>query len=563
MPEQTLPSPAEQPRVADVLMSALLEQGVDTFYGIPGGAICSVYDALIDLPRAKLINTRHESGAAFMAMGHWRASNRMAAVLMTSGPGITNAITGLAAAYADNVPLIAIGGEVPRSNFGRGALQEGSSYELDVVGMVRSVTKMAAEITNPRAAVNVMRKAVATALSGRQGPVFLSVPLDAANQRVPVTRASSHVETKFQLDASLVNEVVAALQGSRRGLILVGSGARHPSAVEKVATLARILQMPVATTPKGKGLFPESSPLSLGIFGFGGHPSAMKYLEGGVDTLLCIGCGLGETGTNSWSPLLKASQAFIQIDIDGAQIGRNYHADFGLIGPAHLVLDELIPKLKPLPPSGQPIGGIAHLELESRSSQEGALHPVEAIQGLQKLLPENTIFTSDIGEHTIFALHCLKSTRPDSFLVGTGLGSMGSGLGMAIGAKQACPTRPVVSIVGDYGFQMFGMELVTCVQSRIGTVFAVFNDARMRMVESGLERIFGRTGNMAGPRMDFAAFARSTGATGFNIKSLKDLMAVPPSALSGELPCVLDISIDPKAFFPMHGRVAHLKNFAG
>jgi len=155
-------------RVADVIVDTLLELGVDTFYGIPGGAIASVYDALLDHPSVKVINTRHETGATFMAMGHSRLSGALPCVLVTSGPGVTNALTGLAAANADGVPLIAIGGEVPKKNFGRGALQEGSRYQLDLLGMVRSVTKFSAEISNPRAASTLVMKAVATARSGRQ-----------------------------------------------------------------------------------------------------------------------------------------------------------------------------------------------------------------------------------------------------------------------------------------------------------------------------------------------------------------------------------------------------------
>jgi len=544
-------------RVADIVVQTLAELGVNTFYGIPGGAIGSVYDALVDHPELRVINTRHETGATFMAMGHSRVGGSLPCVLMTSGPGITNALTGLAAASADGVPLIAIGGEVPKRNFGRGALQEGSRYQLDVVGMVRSVTKFAAEITNPRAATSIVRKAVATALSGRQGPVFLSLPLDIASERVAPLRTGSQVSTSFELDGETIERAAQALQTAERPLMLVGSGARHPEAVRLIGTLAATLQIPVATTPKGKGVFPESDPLSLGVFGFGGHPSATEYLQGGVDVLLCIGCGLGETGTNSWSDVLQPSKTFIQIDIDAAQIGKNYQVTYGIVGPSHLVLRSLVSKAHRRL-RGPTRGGIRYHD--TAKPGRPYLQPRAVLQGLQDVMPSNTIYTSDIGEHTIYALHHLRIDEPDGFIVNMGLGSMGSGIGAAIGAKVARPDRPVVAICGDFGFQMLGMELATCVQSRIGVVFAIFNDLRMRMVESGQNTIFGRALDMRSPGVDFAALAQSMGAVGVTIKSEADLHAFKHT--TSDLPVVLDIHIDPESTFPVHGRIAQMKNFS-
>ena len=553
------------PRVAELMARTLAELGVRTYFGVPGGAICSYYDALLDLPGVRSINTRHETGAAFMGMGHWRAGGGMAGLLMTSGPGITNALTGLAAAQADGIPLIAIGGEVPRANFGRGALQEGSRYELDVLSMVRSVTKFAAEVSSPRAAVGLVRHAVATACSGRQGPVFLSLPLDSANERVAAPSLSrldpsTRVGLPSELDGALIGRLAGLLQEAERGLILVGSGARSPSAIRAVAALAQVLQLPVATSPKAKGLFPESSPLALGIYGLAGHASATDYVRSGVDVLLAVGCGLGENATNSWSPELRASRAFVQVDVDSSRLGRNHPIDIGIVGAADAVMEALLTQVKPRSPRPSP-GGVRSIALETTVSQIGTLHPAVAVPALQAHFPAGTLFTCDIGEHAMFALHCLRVDRPDAFQFASGLGSMGSGIGAAIGAKVAQPDRTVVALCGDYGFQMCGMELATCVQEGLGVVFAVFNDARMRMVESGLSRIFGRTGKMDGPRTDFVALARAVGADGAHVDSVEALRALPRD-LGKRGPFVLDLRIDPGASFPAHGRVAHLKNFA-
>lgn len=549
-------------RVSDLIIQTLWDLGVDTFYGIPGGAIGSLYDALVDYPQLRVINARHETGAAYMAMGHARVGGSLPCILMTSGPGITNAITGLAAAYADGVPMIAIGGEVPRKNFGRGALQEGSRYNLDVLGMVRSVTKFAAEVTNPRAAATLVRKAVATALSGRQGPVFLSLPLDIANERVPPTKSAASVSTQYEIeDDGLLSAAAEVLQASDRGLIIAGSGARHPEAVRWIGTLAATLQMPVVTTPKAKGLFPESDPLSLGVFGLGGHPSASEYLDAGFDTLLAVGCGMGETGTNSWSPVLQASRTFIQIDIDAAQIGKNYQVDYGLVGPSHVVLKELVSKLRrrsrPCPTTG-----VKYYDAHASEDESTPLKHAYVLNRLQKLMPEDTIFSSDIGEHSIFSIHYLKIDQPDGFLVNTGLGAMGSGIGAAIGAKMAHPDRPVMALCGDYGFQMHGMELATCVHHQIGVIFAIFNDSRMRMVESGQTRVFNRAGVLHSHKVDFAAMARAVGARGYNIRTPSDLRLLPDNLAKTELPIVLDIEIDPDSSFPVNGRVAQIRHFS-
>jgi len=558
--------PAPKRRVAEIVVRTLSELGVDTFYGIPGGAISSTYDALLDYPTLNVINTRHETGAAFMAMGHSRVGGSLPCVLMTSGPGITNAITGLASAHAEGIPLIAIGGEVPRKNYGRGALQEGSRYNLDVLGMVRSVTKFSAEVTNARAAATLVRKAVATALSGRQGPVFLSLPLDIANERVPPIQSSTSVSTQFEVDEDMLEGAARMLQDAERGLILVGSGARHPEAVRLIGTMAATLQMPVVTTPKAKGLFPESDPLSLGIFGLGGHASATEYLESGVDVLLCIGCGLGETGTNSWSPVLQASRCFIQIDIDAGQIGKNYQVDYGLVGPSHVILRGLSSRLRRkryIAGVQQQPRGVRYYELETAHTDVVPLKPAWVLSALQQIVPDDTIYASDIGEHTIFAIHYLRVDHPDGFIVNTGLGSMGSGIGAAIGAKVAAPDRPVVCISGDYGFQMHGSELATCVHHGIGVVFAIFNDARMRMVESGQSRVFGRTGLLHSHKVDFAAMARGMGARGFNIRTPEDFRRLPDDLARSNVPTVLDIEIDPESTFPVNGRTAQIRNFSG
>jgi acetolactate synthase I/II/III large subunit len=260
--------------------------------------------------------------------------------------------------------------------------------------------------------------------------------------------------------------------------------------------------------------------------------------------------------------VLQSSRAFIQVDIDGAQIGKNYQADYGLVGPAHVILAGLAKRLRRRPTPAARVSGIRHYPAEVQLPNTSPLKHSRAVQLLQQMMPEDTVFTCDIGEHTIFAVHYLQVDRPDGFLLHSGLASLGSGIGAAVGAKLARPEAPVVALCGDYGFQMYGMELATCVHHRIGAVFAVFNDARMRMVESGQTKVFGRSGVMHSHRVDFAALARAVGARGYTIRTAEDFRRLPPDVWHSELPVVLDLFIDPTSAFPVNGRIAQIRNFS-
>ena len=549
-------------RVADAIVELLIESGVDTFFGIPGGAISSIYDALGKNRHARMIMSRHETGAAFMAAGYARATGRIPAVLMTSGPGITNALTGLASANADGIPMIALGGEVPRASFGRGALQEGSRYQLDVLSMARSVSKSAIEITSAQGALGQLRRALATASSGRQGPVFVSLPIDLANDQLQRTRTSSHVETHFSVDPALVATTARALEGAKHGLIVAGSGARAAQA--ELIALAERLQLPVVTTPKAKGLFPEDHPLSLGVYGYGGHESATRYVAEGTDVLLAVGCGLGETATNNWSKAFAPRECFIQIDIDNAQIGRNYPVDIGLVGPASALVRQLVAAVAPTTRAVPRRLGPTTTDPFAATTTTFPLKTPRVLRLIQDLAPVGTTYTSDIGEHLLFALHYLQIGAHDDFMACIGLGSMGSGIGAAIGAKVGRPTRAAVSFSGDYGFSMYGVsELATCVQHEIGVVFVVLNDGVMRMVEAGFTSAFGGyPAPFRGPRTDFAAVARAMGAEGYTISSAADLASLPPDLFSRKVPVVLDVSTDPTVRFGASLRNEALSNFS-
>jgi acetolactate synthase-1/2/3 large subunit len=315
------------------------------------------------------------------------------------------------------------------------------------------------------------------------------------------------------------------------------------------------------TSPKAKGIVPESGTYCLGVFGHGGHPSAFDWLrDHPPDVVLALGCGLGETSTNSWSPMLQATQTMIQVEVDASRFGRNYRVDLAIEGDCADVVPLFRAELGDCPPFAAQIGGITYLDSDAMHTDRTPLAPARVLTVLQECMPSDTVYTSDIGEHLFFALHYLRVSLPDQFIAALGVASMGSGIGSAIGAKIAAPERPVVAICGDYGFQMYGMELSTCVQEGVAVVFLIMNDSRMRMVESGLARIYGRSLSMSGPLVNFAAIARAHGARGIEIDDAHQL-ALALQNLSPDGPTVLDVRIDPRAVFPVNARVTDISHF--
>jgi CheY-like chemotaxis protein len=254
-------------RGADLLVEMLEQAGIDIVFGIPGGAISPVHDALLD-SRIRVITTRHESGAMFAAAGYARMTGKLGVVTVTSGPGVLNAMTGLATAACDGVPLLLLVGEVPRPSHGKGVLQDGSAYGLKVVEMTRHISKLAAEVPRTTALPHFLRRAIATAMTGRRGPVVLTLPLDVITGPISPPRCSAQMETQIVIDPEVLDEITTLFLAANRPAILAGSGVRGNGAPARLLALAERLTCPVVTTPKGKAVFPEEHPLALGLLGF-------------------------------------------------------------------------------------------------------------------------------------------------------------------------------------------------------------------------------------------------------------------------------------------------------
>jgi acetolactate synthase-1/2/3 large subunit len=530
-------------RGADVLVAMLAEAGVDVMFGLPGGAISPVHDALLDSP-IRNVTTRHESGAMFAAAGYAQTSGKLGVVAVTSGPGCLNAMTGLASAWCDGLPVLLLVGEVPRHAHGKGVLQDGSAHGLQLVEMARHVTKLAAEVPRPSALPHLVRRAIATATSGRKGPVMLTLPLDVTTAPVATPRAGGAITMGEAIAPETVEEIAELLRNAARPLILAGSGVRGGGAPTRLVSVAEQLQCPIATTPKAKGVFPENHPLSLGVLGMGGHASARQYLDDCVDVVLAIGTSLGDLATDGFAPALQGSKALIHIDIDAKQIGKSYEPTHAVVASASALLGALAEYLNQrehgaLRPA---IRGVHRQQLPS-SLAPGLIAPNDAVIELQRALPSDTIYTVDSGDHFLFATHFLEINHPDSFLVMTGLGSMGQSIGAAIGAQLAHPARTVAAICGDGCFAMNAFEIATAVAERLPLRVFVFNDGRLGMVEKGHETVYGRRPDYPTTPLDVCSVARGLGAATLQING-KHQLAAARSALMAAGPVVFDVRID-------------------
>ncbi|HEY1812430.1 MAG TPA: thiamine pyrophosphate-binding protein [Kofleriaceae bacterium] len=560
------PAAAPQPepmvsgtRGADLLVTMLEEAGVDVVFGLPGGAISPVHDALLD-SSIRVITTRHESGAMFAAAGYAHATGKLAVVAVTSGPGALNAMTGLASAWCDGLPVLLLVGEVPRAAHGKGVLQDGSSHGLQLVEMARHVTKLAAEVPRASALPHLLRRAIATALSGKKGPVMLTLPIDVATANVAAPRVGGTVTVGQTVMPEVLDELVDLLRDAERPLILAGSGVRGSGAPARLRAVAERLGCPVATTPKGKGVFPEDHALSLGVLGMGGHQSARTYLDSGVDVVVAIGTSLGDMATDGFAKELQGSRALVHVDIDARQIGKSYEPTHAIVASAAELLGGLAERIDACGARHvvrEVVGGVERQQLAS-SMKPDRIASHDAIREAQAVLPKDTIFTIDSGTHFLFAVQYLETVQPDSFIVMTGLGSMGQSIGAAIGAQLAHPTRTVAAVCGDGCFAMNAFEIATAVAERLPLRVFVFNDGRLGMVENGHAHVYGRRPEYP-TALDVVAVARGLGATAFRIDGIDQLEQSREVLRVARGPVVVEVMIDHEVMMASKDRVAAMQ----
>ncbi|NVB78469.1 MAG: thiamine pyrophosphate-binding protein, partial [Kofleriaceae bacterium] len=398
-----------------------------------------------------------------------------------------------------------------------------------------------------------LRRAIATALSGRKGPVVLTLPIDIMTAQVTEPRVGGSVTMGGMVAGETLDEIAELLLGADRPLILAGSGVRGHGAPERLLAVAERFSCPVATTPKAKGVFPEDHPLSVGVLGLGGHRSARRYLDSGVDVVLAVGTSLGDMATDGFAPALQASRALIHVDIDARQVGKSYSPTHAVVASAVELLGGLAARRGEFVPAPRvlPEGVTRHALPSSTKPDRIASH--DAINELQALLPKDTIYTVDSGEHFLYATQYLEVTEPDAFVVMTGLGSMGQSIGAAIGAQLAHPGRTVAAICGDGCFAMNAFEIATAVQEQIPIRVFVFNDERLGMVENGHETVYGRRPVYSTGPLDICSIARGLGATVARVDGVGQL---DRAIFNAPGPVVIEMRIDADIKIPKVDRVA-------
>jgi acetolactate synthase-1/2/3 large subunit len=547
--------------VVDALLGCLEDEGVDRIFGVPGAALTPIYESVAKGRRMQQVLAKHEEGAAFMAAAYAQVRHSLGVCCATTGPGATNAVTGIASAFADSVPVLLLTGQSSTRYFGKGAFQESSSFGIDTVQLFKPITKMSAMIPSPDRIMELLQHAIRVALSGRPGPVHLSLPADFLRHSIDVTRRppGQYRASGATLDRAAIEHVAELLVRAERPAILAGHGVNLADAAPELARLAERLHIPVATSPKGKGAFPENHPLSLGVFGFAGHLRAEDYLlNGGVDVLLVVGTSLGEWTTNSWNQALVPSQAFVQIDVDPSVLGRNYPIDVGVVGDARAALSELYQQVETLlerqyvldrhpDPLRALRSEVPRFVDYDEHDDDPTLKPTHLVRDLRAALPDDALLFIDMGNSITWGGHYFEARKPNTYFAALGLASMGSGLSGAIGGKIASPSnRPVVALVGDGAFAMNGMEVHTAVEHEIPVIWIVLNNGGHGMIKHGETLLLGKHLNACEFRspLDIYALSIAMGASAFRVHDRDEFRAALDEALRLNRPCVIDAIID-------------------
>jgi acetolactate synthase-1/2/3 large subunit len=471
---------------AQALLKCLQEEGVDIIFGFPGGAVIPIYDALFD-SEIRHVLVRHEQGAAFMAGGYARATGRVGVALATSGPGVTNLVTGIADCYMDSVPVVFLTGQVSRSMIGRDAFQE-----TDATGITMPIVKHSYLVQDVHELPVIVKEAFHIARSGRPGPVLIDIPKDVSYEQFDFNQATQRELRGYQPIYVAQPEVIQAaadlINQSERPLLYLGGGTISSGASEEVIALAEAGNIPAAWTLMGKGAIPESHPLAVGMLGMHGAAYA-NYAIGHCDAMIALGARFDDRVTGKLSTFAPTAKV-LHVDIDPAEIGKNRRPDLSIQGDVKQVLQQLLPFIRKIPRTAW----LEQIEAWKRAyplnvgdSQDGRLKPQHVLQALNEVTRGQAIVATDVGQHQMWAAQLYRVERPRQFLTSGGLGAMGFGLPTAIGAQMAFPEAEVWCITGDGSIQMNIQEMATAVLQKLPIKIAIINNGYLGMVRQWQE----------------------------------------------------------------------------
>ena len=560
-------APAEWPQLsgAEMLIRSLQEEGVEQIFGYPGGAVLHIYDALFKQNTIKHFLVRHEQAATHMADGYARATGKTGVVLVTSGPGATNAITGIATAYMDSIPIVVISGQVQSHLIGTDSFQE-----TDMVGISRPIVKHSFLVRTAEDIPETIKKAFYIASTGRPGPVVVDIPKDITNPQdlhpfaYPEKVSIRSYSPAQRGHSGQIKKACALLLKSERPIIYSGGGVIQGNASERVIDLARFLNFPVTSTLMGLGAFPGKDRQFLGMLGMHGTLEANNAMHN-ADVVLAIGARFDDRVTNTVSKFCPYAE-IIHIDIDPASISKNVLADVPIVGPVDVVLDEMLSALKSnAAPSAATIAARNDwwAQIEGWRSQDclavepkaGVIKPQEAVRAVYEVTQGRAIVTSDVGQHQMFAALYYPFAEPRQWINSGGLGTMGFGLPSAMGALVGVPDACVVCMTGEGSIQMNIQELSTCKQYGLPVKIINLNNRSLGMVKQWQDMQYeGRHSHSYMESLpDFVKLAESYGHVGIKISLPEDLESGLAEAFSlNERLVFVDIDVDPNEHvYPM------------
>jgi acetolactate synthase-1/2/3 large subunit len=539
----------------EAIIKSLTDQGVEVVFGYPGGVLLPLYDVIYDSD-LKHILVRHEQCAAHAADGFARASGKVGVCIGTSGPGATNLITGIATAYMDSSPVVAIAGQVATKLIGNDAFQE-----VDTIGITMPITKHNYQAMKADEIPGMIKSAFYIASTGRNGPVVLDLPKDVQEEEFEYELAKDidlpgYKPTKKGHPLQ-VKKAADMILNSKKPVILAGGGVILSGSSNELLKLSKLVKAPVTTTLMGKGSFPEDNELSLGMLGMHGR-KVSNLLVDECDCLIAIGCRFSDR-TTGLIPEFAKNAKIIHIDVDPAEIGKNVDVDVPIVGDAKIVLNNLIKVVE------KKFKNINHTEwlnhvlnfkkscIPRLSFDETPLKPQQVIKELSEAITDDTIVTTDVGQNQMWMAHYFTSRNPRKFLSSGGLGTMGFGFPAAMGAKIAMPENDVVAVCGDGGFLMVCQDLATIKEYDIPVVICVLDNRHLGMVAQWQKLFYDKrmSHTHLGQSPDFVKLAEAFGVTAERVEKPGEMRETVQRAIRSGEPYLIDVIIDPDEILPM------------
>ncbi|HEV8486126.1 MAG TPA: biosynthetic-type acetolactate synthase large subunit [Blastocatellia bacterium] len=557
-------------RGARILCESLLREGVDLVFGYPGGAVLHIYDELCNYrDRLRHVLVRHEQGAIHMAEGYAKATGKVGVALVTSGPGATNAVTGIANAFMDSTPLVVISGQVPRKMIGSDAFQE-----ADTVGITRPCTKYNYLVNDVKDLAEIVKEAFYIAGSGRPGPVLIDIPKDVTAENTPFIYPD-HLDLpsyKPQMfgDPEQVRRAVAKMCEARRPLLYVGGGVIHSNGYEELEELAEKLSFPVTPTLMGLGCFPSGHPLSLGMLGMHGTYCANMAISD-ADLIVAIGVRFDDRVTGALDKFAVHAE-IIHVDVDRSSIDKNRRVEVPILGDAKSVMRQMLDEIgeegsatseERLAPWWEQISEWKRYAPLAYENSDEVIMPQYLIQELYRLTNGDAIITTDVGQHQMWLAQYYPFNGPRQSITSGGLGTMGFGFPAALGAQIAYPDKQVIAFVGDGGFQMTAQELATAVQYKANLKIVIMNNNFLGMVRQWQEIFYDGAYSHVNMEWlpDFVKLAEAYGAVGLRATRPDQLRSVLERGLATPGCVVMDVLVaEEENVYPMIPAGAGLKD---